>query len=189
MINNGSEDAVERVMAMTGGLGVDVAVEAVGVPETFELCTAIVQARWSRRERRCARPFGDAPSGDAVDPRHHDHDRPRRHDDDAAAAEADRGAAGSIRRRSRRTGSRSPTRRRRTTSSERPPRHTRSRWCSRRSPFRRCRGASSPRDPYQQGSSSENLPATRCRSDAAAGRGKSQVQVLAPIGRNVPVRH
>ena len=30
-------------MQMTGGLGVDVAVEAVGVPETFELCTAIVR--------------------------------------------------------------------------------------------------------------------------------------------------
>src|SRR5262249_12857885 len=37
-INNGREDAVETVMALTGGLGADVAVEAVGVPETFELC-------------------------------------------------------------------------------------------------------------------------------------------------------
>ena len=30
-------------MELTDGLGVDVAVEAVGVPETFELCTAIVR--------------------------------------------------------------------------------------------------------------------------------------------------
>ena len=30
-------------MELTQGLGVDVAVEAVGVPETFELCTAIVR--------------------------------------------------------------------------------------------------------------------------------------------------
>jgi len=30
-------------MELTEGLGVDVAVEAVGVPETFELCTAIVR--------------------------------------------------------------------------------------------------------------------------------------------------
>jgi alcohol dehydrogenase len=30
-------------MAMTGGLGADVAVEAVGVPDTFELCTALVR--------------------------------------------------------------------------------------------------------------------------------------------------
>ena len=30
-------------MELTDGLGVDVAVEAVGVPETFELCTSIVR--------------------------------------------------------------------------------------------------------------------------------------------------
>jgi alcohol dehydrogenase len=42
-INNGREDAVALVMELTDGLGVDVAVEAVGVPETFELCTAIVR--------------------------------------------------------------------------------------------------------------------------------------------------
>ena len=30
-------------MELTGGLGADVAVEAVGVPETFELCTSIVR--------------------------------------------------------------------------------------------------------------------------------------------------
>jgi alcohol dehydrogenase len=42
-INNGTEDAVERVFDLTGGLGADVVVEAVGVPETFELCTAIVR--------------------------------------------------------------------------------------------------------------------------------------------------
>ena len=42
-INNTSEDAVARIMELTEGLGVDVAVEAVGVPETFELCAAIVR--------------------------------------------------------------------------------------------------------------------------------------------------
>jgi alcohol dehydrogenase len=42
-IDNGSEDAIERVFALTGGLGVDVAIEAVGVPETFELCTELVR--------------------------------------------------------------------------------------------------------------------------------------------------
>jgi alcohol dehydrogenase len=42
-INNSREDAVAQVMALTNGLGVDVAIEAVGVPETFELCTAIVR--------------------------------------------------------------------------------------------------------------------------------------------------
>jgi alcohol dehydrogenase len=42
-INSGVEDAKARVFELTGGLGADVAVEAVGIPETFELCTEIVR--------------------------------------------------------------------------------------------------------------------------------------------------
>jgi alcohol dehydrogenase len=42
-IDNSVGDPVAKVMELTKGLGVDVAVEAVGVPETFELCTAIVR--------------------------------------------------------------------------------------------------------------------------------------------------
>jgi alcohol dehydrogenase len=42
-INNGRKDAVAEVMEMTDGLGADVAIEAVGVPETFELCTDLVR--------------------------------------------------------------------------------------------------------------------------------------------------
>jgi alcohol dehydrogenase len=42
-IDNGRENAVERIMELTGGLGADVAIEAVGVPETFELCTELVR--------------------------------------------------------------------------------------------------------------------------------------------------
>jgi len=42
-IDNSTEDAVERVMELTDGLGADVAIEAVGIPETFELCTDIVR--------------------------------------------------------------------------------------------------------------------------------------------------
>ncbi|HEY5104971.1 MAG TPA: zinc-dependent alcohol dehydrogenase family protein [Acidimicrobiales bacterium] len=41
--NNTSADAVEYVKSLTGGLGVDVAIEAVGVPATFELCAALVR--------------------------------------------------------------------------------------------------------------------------------------------------
>ena len=37
------DEAREQVLALTGGVGVDVAIEAVGVPETFELCTDIVR--------------------------------------------------------------------------------------------------------------------------------------------------
>ena len=42
-INNGREDALAMIMELTNGLGVDVAVEAVGVPETFELCAEIIR--------------------------------------------------------------------------------------------------------------------------------------------------
>ena len=42
-INPSREDAVELVRGMTDGLGADVAVEAVGVPESFEQCTALVR--------------------------------------------------------------------------------------------------------------------------------------------------
>lgn len=38
------EAALAQVLELTGGAGVDVAIEAVGVPETFELCTDIVRA-------------------------------------------------------------------------------------------------------------------------------------------------
>ena len=38
-----SGDAAEAVRELTDGLGADVAIEAVGVPATFELCTEIVR--------------------------------------------------------------------------------------------------------------------------------------------------
>jgi alcohol dehydrogenase len=41
--NNSRQDAVAYVQSLTDGLGVDVAIEAVGVPATFELCTALVR--------------------------------------------------------------------------------------------------------------------------------------------------
>ncbi|WP_377644684.1 zinc-dependent alcohol dehydrogenase family protein [Oryzobacter terrae] len=42
-VNPSLEDAVAVVRALTDGLGADVAVEAVGVPATFEQCTALVR--------------------------------------------------------------------------------------------------------------------------------------------------
>jgi alcohol dehydrogenase len=42
-INNGREDAQAIVRGLTGGLGADVTIEAVGVPETFELAVALVR--------------------------------------------------------------------------------------------------------------------------------------------------
>ena len=41
-INSGDGNALEAVMKMTGGRGVDTAIEAVGIPATFELCEQIV---------------------------------------------------------------------------------------------------------------------------------------------------
>ena len=42
-INNGTQDAVAAVMELTDGLGADVSIEAVGVPETFELAVELVR--------------------------------------------------------------------------------------------------------------------------------------------------
>lgn len=42
-INNGREDALAIVRELTGGLGADVAIEAVGVPDTFELATQLAR--------------------------------------------------------------------------------------------------------------------------------------------------
>jgi len=44
IINNIKEDAVDRVKEITGNKGVDTAIEAVGIPATFELCQYIVGA-------------------------------------------------------------------------------------------------------------------------------------------------
>jgi Threonine dehydrogenase and related Zn-dependent dehydrogenases len=41
-LNSGDGKAVDKVMQMTGGRGVDTAVEAVGIPATFILCEDIV---------------------------------------------------------------------------------------------------------------------------------------------------
>jgi alcohol dehydrogenase len=41
-INSSDGKAVEKLMAMTGGRGVDTAIEAVGIPDTFQICQDIV---------------------------------------------------------------------------------------------------------------------------------------------------
>lgn len=43
VVNSGAADWIDQVKAMTDGFGVDVAIEAVGVPETFDACTKIVR--------------------------------------------------------------------------------------------------------------------------------------------------
>jgi alcohol dehydrogenase len=44
VINNAGGNAAERVMALTADRGVDAAMEAVGIPATFDLCQSIVAA-------------------------------------------------------------------------------------------------------------------------------------------------
>ena len=43
VVNNAREDPVEVVAGLTGGLGADTAIEAVGVPDTFELCARLIR--------------------------------------------------------------------------------------------------------------------------------------------------
>jgi alcohol dehydrogenase len=43
VVNNGREDPLAVVRELTGGLGADVAIEAVGVPDTFELATRLAR--------------------------------------------------------------------------------------------------------------------------------------------------
>src|SRR6185369_15813081 len=44
LINSADGQAVGHVMQLTKGAGVDVAIEAVGIPATFDICQAIVAA-------------------------------------------------------------------------------------------------------------------------------------------------
>jgi len=43
VINNGTEDPMVRILELTDGFGADVAIEAVGVPDTFELTTRLIR--------------------------------------------------------------------------------------------------------------------------------------------------
>jgi alcohol dehydrogenase len=43
-INSAETNAIIRIMELTDGKGVDTAIEAVGIPETFELCESIIAA-------------------------------------------------------------------------------------------------------------------------------------------------
>ncbi|MCC8425524.1 zinc-dependent alcohol dehydrogenase family protein [Mucilaginibacter sp. UR6-11] len=43
-INGANENVIEKIMSLTNNKGVDVAIEAVGIPATFELCADIITA-------------------------------------------------------------------------------------------------------------------------------------------------
>ncbi len=44
VVNNGLGNATEKIMALTANRGVDVAIEAVGIPASFDICQEIVTA-------------------------------------------------------------------------------------------------------------------------------------------------
>ena len=79
------------VRGLTDGLGADVAIEAVGVPPTFELCTQPGPTRRPRGQHRRARRAGHPAPGVAVDPRRHHHHRAGGHVLDADPAAPGRG--------------------------------------------------------------------------------------------------
>ena len=66
IINSGDGQAATKVKALTGGRGVDTAIEAVGVPATFVLCQDLVAPGGSHRQYRRARHQGRSPSGAPV---------------------------------------------------------------------------------------------------------------------------
>lgn len=41
-INSGKENAIDKIMEISDGLGVDTAIEAVGIPPTFDLCQKVI---------------------------------------------------------------------------------------------------------------------------------------------------
>jgi len=43
VVNNSHQDPLETIRELTDGLGADVAIEAVGVPATFELCARLIR--------------------------------------------------------------------------------------------------------------------------------------------------
>lgn len=43
-VNNAHGDAVQQIKDLTGGKGVDVAIEAIGIPATWDICQNIVKA-------------------------------------------------------------------------------------------------------------------------------------------------
>ena len=89
-VNNDREDPGAVVASLTGGLGADVAVEAVGVPAAFELAAALDPPGGPGRQHRRARRAGHAPPRGPVDPQRHDHHGTGRHLLDPHAARAHR---------------------------------------------------------------------------------------------------
>jgi threonine dehydrogenase-like Zn-dependent dehydrogenase len=80
--------AAERLIALTGGKGVDVAIETVGAPATFELCQDIVAAGGHIANVGVSREERHAQAREALGSQRHPDDAARRHGHDTDALEA-----------------------------------------------------------------------------------------------------
>ena len=91
-VSSADGKAVQKVMDLTGGAGVDVAIEAVGIPATFDICQEILAP--GRPSGQRGRPWQAraAPPGEAVGPQHHPDHAAGRHRDHAHAPQG--GAVG-----------------------------------------------------------------------------------------------
>ena len=80
-VNSGAADWKEQVLALTDGYGVDVAIEAVGVPGDLRHVHRPGAPRRQRGQRRRARQAGAAgPAGPVDQEHHHQHGAGQHHD-------------------------------------------------------------------------------------------------------------
>ena len=86
-INSASGKAADKVKALTGGKGVDTAIEAVGVPATFVLCQDISRARRHHRQHRRTRQQGRSAPGEIMVAQYLNYDPAGRHGHDAHASQ------------------------------------------------------------------------------------------------------
>ena len=79
VVNSTDGKAKDAVLKITEGRGVDTAIEAVGIPATFELCEEIVAPGRDHRQYRRAREQGRPASREPLGPQHLDHHAAGRH--------------------------------------------------------------------------------------------------------------
>jgi alcohol dehydrogenase len=86
-VNSRDGNAVAKVMTMTGGCGVDTAIEAVGIPATFELCEQLVAPGGVIANIGVHGTKVDLHLESLWDRKHHDNHAPGRHRQHANAAQ------------------------------------------------------------------------------------------------------
>jgi alcohol dehydrogenase len=87
-VNSGDADWRDQIMALTDGWGVDVAVEAVGLPQTFQMATEIVRPGGRVANVGVHGTVGRAPTAESLDSQHHDLDGAGQQQHHASAAQA-----------------------------------------------------------------------------------------------------